>query len=153
MINVVKISNRTRSDVALGDWTVPAQGSLNLSVREHFELSKDYDLNGLGLSVSMRNVSWNTVSVRDFGAKGDGVSDDTFAIQSAIDYVAGIGGGDVHIPSGVYVVKVIVVLGNISLTGDSKNGSVIKARPGTSGAIISIEGSNVNVSKLRVVMS
>jgi hypothetical protein len=45
-----------------------------------------------------------TVSVKDFGAVGDGVTDDTVSIQNAIDAVA-IVGGQVFFPSGEYVVS------------------------------------------------
>ena len=40
------------------------------------------------------------VNVIDFGAKGDGVTDDTVAIQKALD-----NGGDIFFPAGTYVVK------------------------------------------------
>ncbi len=43
-----------------------------------------------------------TYSVREFGAAGDGVTDDTRAIQRAIDACGGAGGGTVYVPPGVY---------------------------------------------------
>ena len=45
----------------------------------------------------------NSVSVKDFGAKGDGLSLDTKAIQAAIEHVAGLGGGTVCVPAGTYI--------------------------------------------------
>jgi hypothetical protein len=39
-----------------------------------------------------------SVSVQDFGAVGDGVADDTAAIQAALDYVGSNGGGTVYLP-------------------------------------------------------
>lgn len=42
------------------------------------------------------------VSVKDFGAVGDGVADDTAAIQAAIDYMESINGGVVQLLHGTY---------------------------------------------------
>ena len=46
------------------------------------------------------------VNVRDKGAKGDGRTDDTEAIQAAIDEVGGTG-GTVLVPSGTYMVDAV----------------------------------------------
>lgn len=46
------------------------------------------------------------VNVKDYGAIGDGVADDTAAIQSAIDsmgVVTSIGGGTLLLPNGEYL--------------------------------------------------
>src|SRR5690606_27939345 len=42
------------------------------------------------------------VSVKDFGAKGDGVTNDTSAIQAAIDYAVQNGSRQVFFPDGTY---------------------------------------------------
>ena len=44
-----------------------------------------------------------TLNVRDFGAKGDGVTKDSAAIQQAIDRCWVLGGGEVVVPTGSYL--------------------------------------------------
>ena len=47
-----------------------------------------------------------------YGATGDGVSDDTEAIQRAIDAVSAVGGGIVDIPAGNYMINTLYQTGN-----------------------------------------
>lgn len=51
---------------------------------------------------TLYNKEKNTYNVKDYGAKGDGITDDVDAIQSAIDDCFKGGGGIVYIPIGVY---------------------------------------------------
>ncbi|MBA1244267.1 putative Ig domain-containing protein [Pseudomonas japonica] len=44
-------------------------------------------------------------NVKDFGAVGDGVTDDTAAIQATIDAAAAAGGGTVFVPTGTFIVS------------------------------------------------
>ena len=59
---------------------------------------------GTGAQVrSVQSKLRDVVSVKDFGAAGDGVADDTAAIQAAITYVLTlVRGGQVRFPSGTY---------------------------------------------------
>jgi polygalacturonase len=61
-------------------------------------------------STTARNVQLKlqeSVSVKDFGAVGDGVTDDTAAIQAAIDSVNSAGGGVVSVPQGTYMINAL----------------------------------------------
>lgn len=60
-----------------------------------------------------------TVSVKDFGAVGDGVTDDTAAIQAAINSLTSNQGGTVFIPHGYYKVTSTINVGLPTLTGYS----------------------------------
>lgn len=59
----------------------------------------------LWMFLSILNSHANDVSVKDFGATGDGKTDDRLAIQAAIDAVSKSGGGTVFFPEGTYLVS------------------------------------------------
>jgi hypothetical protein len=72
----------------------------------------------------------DVVNVKDFGAIGDGVTDDTAAIQAAINSVSLNGGGSVFVPFGTYKCTSALIIGSIRLFGDgtdilAKGGSVL----------------------------
>jgi Pectate lyase superfamily protein len=70
-----------------------------------------------------------SVNVRDFGAVGDGIADDTQAIQRAIDAIYSGGGGVVLFSPGTYVVTSVNIRDNITYQG---YGATIK-RPANQG--------------------
>nr|MBA3706493.1 T9SS type A sorting domain-containing protein [Bacteroidota bacterium] len=62
----------------------------------------------------------------DFGAKGDNATNDSQAIQNAIDNVATNGGGIVYFPNGTYLHKSFVIKTGVILKGQDKNNTIIK---------------------------
>jgi hypothetical protein len=94
---------------------------------------------------------WNTPSatgnsVKAFGAVGDGVADDTAAIQAALD-----AGGAVYFPMGEYKVSATlkVELDAMSLIGEGSGNRKGGSQPGTGVRIIAASGF-VGASILRV---
>jgi len=68
------------------------------------------------LFLSSNSFTQNVIlNVKDFGAKGDGKSLDTEAIQATINKCFIMGGGDVFLPEGKYLVGCIVLKSNINL--------------------------------------
>jgi hypothetical protein len=54
-------------------------------------------------------------NIRDFGAKGDGATLDTAAVQSAIDACHSDRGGTVLVPAGVFVIGTVELKSNVTL--------------------------------------
>ena len=90
-----------------------------------------------------------TVSVKDFGAVGDGVTDDTAAIQAAIDSLP-INGGMVSIPPGNYIISSTIELrsGVYFMGMAGRDGARITANNIT--AINSVNAQQVRIANLRL---
>jgi hypothetical protein len=95
-----------------------------------------------------------SVSVKDFGAVGDGVTDDTIAIQAALDAVGTLApaGGTVYLPKGLYLTSATINMNyaNVQLlgagTGVNHNAGGILTQDGSTQII----GSHVNNAVIRV---
>lgn len=90
------------------------------------------------------NSASTMFDVRQFGARGDGKSDDTKAIQAAID--AGAHGGAVFVPPGVYVSSELHMRPHVSMIGvpawgyRSTGGSVIRLGNPNAASLLNITG-------------
>ena len=63
------------------------------------------------------------VNVKWFGAVGDGVTDDTIVILSAVSYLSGMGGGTIYFPNGTYNISstINITHSNIRIIGEGSS--------------------------------
>jgi hypothetical protein len=100
----------------------------------------------------MRDV----VSVKDFGAVGDGVADDTAKIQAAFTYLISVGGGLLLFPAGTYLVSTQITLTNLVNTVVVGVGATIQSNYSTvaqtnEGVFIITDGNNISFDGLKFV--
>jgi hypothetical protein len=102
------------------------------NIHQYINLQKKQKLS----IIQQKNVTKLLISVKDFGAIGNGISDDTNAIQRAIDTVYYLGGGSVFFPGGIYKVRInrnkshaITIRAKVILKGYRSKESVIKLAP------------------------
>lgn len=73
----------------------------------------------------------DTISVRDFGAVGDGTTDDTAAFQTAVDAAHAAGLGSVLVPNGEHAIHGTVYLPKgVTLYGHNPTGEYYPNEPG-----------------------
>lgn len=87
-----------------------------------------------GVATNVQDKLAQYVSVKDFGAVGDGVTDDTTAWQNAID--AAPAGGAVYVPAGSYSLTGVTIDKALNLYGDGL-GSVVLSD--TTGDVITVD--------------
>lgn len=84
-------------------------------------------LNNKGLTI-LGDLEDREINVKWFGAIGNGIADDTTAIEEAIAYLYQRGGGRLFFPKGTYLIsrKIVLTGRNVLITG-SGHATVIKA--------------------------
>jgi polygalacturonase len=103
-----------------------------------------------------------SLNIRDFGAKGDGATKDTAAIQQTIDRCSVFGGGEVVVPAGNYISGALALRSNTLLrlekdaaivgTPDFEDYPVTQVRwegkwiPGRAGLIYAIDASHIGIA-------
>lgn len=98
----------------------------------------------------------DVVSVKDFGAVGNGATDDTAAIQAAIDYAqtasglpaASDGAFAVDFPPGNYLSGTLTVTGPIVLRGHGRQSTYITLKTGTTTSLLVFLAVNITGTSL-----
>lgn len=125
----------------------------SLSGNYQFASSASVSFLQAGASAVVRtaqNKMRERISVKDFGAVGDGVTDDVSAINAAIVYANSIGGAEVFFPSGAYRVKnSIQYLPAVDLIGESMANCTLLWYPDSNSAGVILDTSNQNLNRSR----
>jgi hypothetical protein len=93
-------------------------------------------------------ASTQVFNVLNYGAVGNGVTDDTTAFNAAISAASKYPGATVYVPTGSYVISQITI-GNLQLVGDGQGKSVLLGAPTSSPSVAMVWlNSNTQISNL-----
>lgn len=86
------------------------------------------EFDALESRVDILESAWLNIKAAPYSAAGDGTTDDTATIQSAIDDLSASGGGTIYFPPGTYKTTDELVLGEkkVSFLGSGSQSSIIK---------------------------
>jgi len=104
----------------VGD-VVDAITAISVATNVINSVNVSYNQGGTGaVTTNVQAKLRESVSVKDFGAIGDGTTNDTTAIQNAINYAGTVNGATVYFPTGTYkVTSTLTMRDYVTLKGDS----------------------------------
>lgn len=117
----------------------PSSGSaaeLAINLADQFDPLKGAALIGYKGRTLAEHLS-DFVNAKDFGAVGDGVTDDTAALQAVFNTYS-----SVYMPAGTYLVGMLALRNNLQILGAGQENTIILHKPGTN--TYGLYGNNVN---------
>ena len=76
---------------------------------------KSFPILAVLLATAISSLAASPFNVKSFGAKGDGFTLDTLALQKAVDAARAVGGGVVLIPQGQFMIDPITLASGVNL--------------------------------------
>ncbi|RKP53242.1 S-layer protein [Cohnella endophytica] len=131
-----KFANRTNG----GDFRIAVEGAgspgdnpdlrlASVTVKKKAKVNMTRATKVIATNYPTDDIAIADYNAAEFGVVGDGITDDTQALQETLDAAANNGGGVVFVPSGRYkITGTITVPTGVTLRGDWRN-------PGTGGAV------------------
>lgn len=108
-----------RIDTLYTTSVLPSSGGITMTI-------SSATIGDLGVGLLQATNTFVNVKARPFYAKGDGTTSDLNAIQNAINFVNGNGGGIVYFPAGVYITTAaIIAKSTVTLQGAGKYSSFL----------------------------
>lgn len=155
VINANNAAIETAFDNTLSrDGSTPNQMEADLDMNSNRVLNLPYAASAtepmtLGQYNAIADPGPEYISVKIYGAKGDGSTDDTEAIQGALNAAGIAGGGTVYFPAGVYKITetLFVTYDNVTIVGDSQGGTIITCDNGFTGTGESIPETMIQINR------
>ena len=131
-----------------------ARGNSGATTQDVLSVDASGNVNGLVKSTgstaarSLANRFADVVNVKDFGAVGDGVADDTAAINAAITNGQG---KCIYFPKGKYSYSgngTLILTAGTTILGDGKNTSIIKVITANPSYVFSVNGRGSGIQNL-----
>lgn len=96
------------------------------------------------------SLSPTQINVLDMGAVGDGVTDDTLAIQAVIDSIPS-SGGTIYFPAGTYIItSALVIKSGINIVGDGPRASIIHQNTAAENCFTGVDIIHLNISNIKL---
>ncbi|WP_202516589.1 glycosyl hydrolase family 28-related protein [Streptomyces sp. SID161] len=127
-------------DAVTGMWA-DAGGSSRAWVEAHNVVA--------GSAPGQMSLDWLNV-VRDFGAKGDGVTDDTTAIQAAVN-AASVAGGTLYFPAGRYLLTAALTWASgVSAVGAGPRASILQSTDQNKDCLVGTDVGSITLERLQL---
>lgn len=127
--------------VAFRNYVAGTSATVSAAISEEVEPSVSLSSGGQGGGSTLNGLPVFNVQAAPYGAKGDGASDDTAAVQRAIAAANAAGGGIVYFPHGTYLLVFTNVASqflltpgaNVMLWGAGTDATILRASGVTNG--------------------